>query len=34
MITTEAGVTEAPNKHAVHADYGHGGGMEGMGGMM
>jgi chaperonin GroEL len=32
MITTEAGVAEAPKREAAHADHGHGGG--GMGGMM
>ena len=30
MITTEAGVAEAPKKEAGHADHGHGGGMGGM----
>jgi hypothetical protein len=32
MITTEAGVAEAPKRETAHADHGHGGG--GMGGMM
>jgi chaperonin GroEL len=30
MITTEAGVAEAPKRDAGHADHGHGGGMGGM----
>jgi chaperonin GroEL len=30
MITTEAGVAEAPKREAAHADHGHGGGMGGM----
>ena len=30
MITTEAGVAEAPKREAGHADHGHGGGMGGM----
>jgi len=30
MITTEAGVAEAPKKDAGHAEHGHGGGMGGM----
>jgi chaperonin GroEL len=30
MITTEAGVAEAPKKEAGHAEHGHGGGMGGM----
>jgi chaperonin GroEL len=30
MITTEAGVAEAPKKDAGHAEHGHGGGMAGM----
>ena len=33
MITTEAGVAEAPKRESGHADHGHGGGMGGMGGM-
>ena len=31
MITTEAGVAEAPKRESGHADHGHGGGMGGMG---
>jgi chaperonin GroEL len=34
MITTEAGVAEAPKKKDAHAGHDHGGGMGGMGGMM
>ena len=34
MITTEAGVAEAPKKKDSHAGHDHGGGMGGMGGMM
>jgi chaperonin GroEL len=34
MITTEAGVAEAPKKADSHAGHNHGGGMGGMGGMM
>jgi chaperonin GroEL len=30
MITTEAGVAEAPKRESSHADHGHGGGMGGM----
>jgi chaperonin GroEL len=33
MITTEAGVADAPKRESGHADHGHGGGMGGMGGM-
>ena len=34
LITTEAGVAEAPKKKDAHAGHDHGGGMGGMGGMM
>ena len=34
LITTEAGVAEAPKKKDSHAGHGHGGGMGGMDGMM
>ena len=34
LITTEAGVAEAPKKKDSHAGHDHGGGMGGMGGMM
>jgi chaperonin GroEL len=34
LITTEAGVAEAPKKADSHAGHNHGGGMGGMGGMM
>jgi len=33
MITTEAGVADAPKRESGHADHGHGGGMGGMSGM-
>ena len=34
LITTEAGIAEAPKKKDAHAGHDHGGGMGGMGGMM